>query len=67
MKAVIQKIFYNTFVEHIANDEISMSHPYGSLAVPLLAQASNIYHTNPQYIYLPEQAALDTLNKKIWK
>ena len=61
---LIPEILKHTFVQHIADDEISMSHPYGALAVPLMAEAINIPHTYPQYFYLPQQPALDTLNKK---
>ncbi len=64
LSPVIPKIFKQTFVEDIANDAISMSHPYGALAVPLMAQAAGIPHTYPQYFYLPQQTALDTLNKR---
>ena len=64
---VIPKIFYGTFVADVVNDEVSMSNPYGALAVPALAQAVGVKHTNPVYYYLPEQAILDTLNKKYAK
>ena len=61
---VIPKIFQKTFIADIVNDEISMSHPYGALGVPGMADALKIPHTNPVYYYLPEQKVLDTLNKK---
>ena len=61
---VIPKILRHTFAEHIANDEISTSNPYGALAVPLMSESANIPHTYPQYFYLPQQPALDTLNAK---
>lgn len=61
---VIPEIFHETFVADLVNDEISMSHPYGALGVPLMAEAVGINHTNPKYYYLPEQPALDSLNKK---
>ncbi|MEP6595574.1 MAG: BamA/TamA family outer membrane protein [Ginsengibacter sp.] len=64
LKVVIPEIFYNTFVEHLANDEISMSHPYAALSVPKMAEAANIYHTYPKYVYLPQQPALDSFNEK---
>ena len=64
LSPLIPKILKHTFIEHIANDEISTSHPYGALAVPLMAEAVNIPHTYPQYFYLPQQSKLDTLNKK---
>ncbi|MEO5782994.1 MAG: hypothetical protein ABIQ07_06975, partial [Ginsengibacter sp.] len=61
---VIPDILKHTFIQHIADDEISTSHPYGALAVPLMAEAIKIPHTYPEYFYLPQQPALDTLNKK---
>ncbi len=61
---VIPKIFHGTFVADVVNDQISMSNPYGALGVPLMAKAAGVNHTNPEYYYLPAQAALDTLNEK---
>ncbi len=61
---VIPAIFHKTFVSDLVNDEISMSNPYGALAVPLMADALGINHTIPAYYYLPRQKALDTLNEK---
>ncbi|MEP6617609.1 MAG: BamA/TamA family outer membrane protein, partial [Ginsengibacter sp.] len=64
MRVLVPKIFQNTFIEHIVNDGISMSHPYGALAVPLMAQAAGIPHTTPEFYFLPRQAALDTFDEK---
>lgn len=64
---VIPKIFHGTFLAAVVNDEVSMSNPYGALGVPALAQAVGVNHTNPVYYYLPEQPALDSLNKKYAK
>ena len=64
LEKVIPDIFQGTFVTDIVNDGISMSNPYGALGVPGLAKAIGINHTRPVYYYLPEQPALDTLNKK---
>ncbi|MEO6583714.1 MAG: hypothetical protein ABIO05_05285, partial [Ferruginibacter sp.] len=64
LNKVIPDVFEGTFVADIVNDAISMSNPYGALAVPGMAKAIKINHTMPQYFYLPEQKALDTLNKK---
>lgn len=61
---LVPEIFNNTFIEHLANDEISMSHPYSALGVPLMAQAAGIPHTYPQYLWVPKQPSLDSLNKK---
>ncbi|MEP6927422.1 MAG: BamA/TamA family outer membrane protein [Ginsengibacter sp.] len=62
---VLPEIFRGTFIEHIANDEVSMSHPYGAVTVPGMAQSAGIYHTNPEYVYLPKQQALDSFNDKL--
>ena len=56
--------FKKTFIDHIANDEISMSNPYGALAVPYMEEKAGIYHATPKYFYVPQQAALDSDNKK---
>ncbi|MEO6219225.1 MAG: BamA/TamA family outer membrane protein [Ginsengibacter sp.] len=61
---VLPKEFLGTFIEQLVNDEVSMSHPYGAVTVPPMAQSAGIYHTNPKYIFLPEQTALDSFNKK---
>lgn len=62
---VLPENFKGTFIENFANDEVSMSDPYGAITVPLMAESSGIYHTNPQYVYLPRQDALDSLNDKL--
>ena len=62
LKILIPKIFHNTFIEHIANDGISMSHPYGALGVPLMAQAAGLPHSHPQFLWVPKQQKFDTLN-----
>ena len=62
---VLPENFRGTFIEGIANDEVSMSHPYGAVTVPVMANAAGIYHTNPQYVYLPRQEALDSFNDKL--
>lgn len=62
LNVLIPPILQNTFIGHIANDEISMSHPYGALGVPLLAKSAGIPHTRPEFYYVPKQAALDTFN-----
>ena len=64
LKVIMPEIFQNTFIADIADDEISMSHPYAALTVPMMAEAGNVYHTYPKYVYVPAQPALDTFNEK---
>ena len=63
LKVLVPPIFHGTFIETTANDEISMSHPYAALAVPLMATAAGLYHMTPRYVYIPKQPALDTFNE----
>lgn len=62
--AVLPEDFKGTFLEKQVDDEVSMSNPFGAAIVPALAKAAKIYHTNPEYVYMPAQNALDTFNKK---
>ena len=43
-------IFQGTFVEAVANDQVSIAHPYSAITVPMLAEAAGVYHTNPQIV-----------------
>ena len=61
---LVPKEFQNTFIDHIAEDEISMSYPYGALAVTYMEEKAGIYHSNPKYYFVPKQPLLDTFNEK---
>ena len=41
------------FLSYILKDFFLSSHPFSALVVPPLADACNIYHTNPNYYYIP--------------
>lgn len=43
-----------TFAQDIVEDQISSSHPYGAFIVPTLANAAQIYHTNPKPVFIPD-------------
>lgn len=43
-----------TFAQDIVQDQISASHPYGAFIVPTLAEAAEIFHTNPKPVYIPD-------------
>ena len=59
---VLPTEFLGTFLEDIVNDKVSMSHPYSAVAAAYLADKADVYHTNPFFVYLPNQAALDTFS-----
>ncbi|QHL86304.1 hypothetical protein GU926_02130 [Nibribacter ruber] len=47
-----------TFVATLMRDQTSVIHPYGAFIVPALAQAAQVYHTNPQLVYIAQDKAL---------
>jgi len=55
--------FRQTVVKDLIQDLKSGSHPYGAFAVPTLAEAVGIYHTNPRLYYLPKQERLGAYNE----
>jgi len=54
--------YLNTWVEGYFQDQVSGLHPYGALVIPVLAEAAEIYHTNPRLVYAPRQPAMGTYN-----
>lgn len=55
-------IALGTFIENLANDQVTISHPYSALVVAPLAEAAKIYHANPELVYVPKQDALGKFN-----
>ncbi|CAN5487080.1 hypothetical protein BH11BAC3_BH11BAC3_33110 [soil metagenome] len=47
-----------TVVKDILQDQVSTAHPFGSLTVPVFANALGIAHSNPQIVYVPADTAL---------
>lgn len=58
----LPEIALGTFLEDIANDQVTFAHPYAALIVAPLAEAAGIYHANPRLYYVPEQPALGVYN-----
>ena len=56
--AALPEIAQGTFIEKLANDQVTVSHPYAALTITPMAEAAGIYHTKPVIYYLPEQPAL---------
>lgn len=55
----------NSFVEDIADDQITFTHPYAALVVAPLAEAAGIMHTNPVIYFVPHQKALGVFNDSV--
>lgn len=60
----LPEIYQGTIIETTIDDQVSIAHPYAAITIPPMAKAANIYHTNPEIIFIPEQPALDTFNKE---
>ena len=60
----LPKDLRGTFIEELMDDQASISHPFGALIVPHLANAAGIFHTYPRIFFLPQQPALDSFNNE---
>ncbi|KAA8482596.1 surface antigen-like protein [Arcticibacter tournemirensis] len=47
-----------TVARDILQDQVSTAHPYGALAVPLLAEALQLPHSNPEIVYVADDPGL---------
>ena len=59
---VTPRLLKHTMVAHIIQDNVSMSHPYAALALPVMLKHAGIFHTKPSLVYITDQPALDTFN-----
>jgi calcineurin-like phosphoesterase family protein len=59
--------FNKTFVRDVFADQFASAHPYSAYAVPKLAEAARVYHTNPILFYTPKQPALEQYNDRFGK
>ena len=58
----LPEIAHGTFIEQIANDQVSIGHPYAAVTLPPMMQAAGIYHTRPEIIFIPKQPGLGKYN-----
>ncbi len=58
----IEGQYDNTYTEGLLLDVFTGSHPYAPFTIGRLADAINIYHTNPVLYYVPKQNALKAFN-----
>ncbi|WP_405564704.1 metallophosphoesterase [Polaribacter sp. Asnod6-C07] len=54
--------FKKTYTESLLLDVFTGSHPYAPFTIAQLADAINIYHTNPILYYVPKQETLGEFN-----
>jgi hypothetical protein len=56
--AVLPENLRTGLAKAVLQDQISAQHPYASFVLPPLAEAAGILHTNPRYVYIPNDPAL---------
>ena len=54
--------FNESFVVDIFRDNFSAAHPMAAITLADMADAANVYHTNPQIVYVAKQPALGAYN-----
>ena len=54
--------FNETFAIEIMKDQFTAAHPMAAFAIPPMAEAIGMYHTNPVLYYVPKQPALGSYN-----
>ncbi|MCP4459804.1 MAG: BamA/TamA family outer membrane protein [Cytophagales bacterium] len=52
--SVVPKALRKTFAMDLVRDQTSAAHPYGAFIIPELADAAQIYHTNPELVFIPD-------------
>ncbi|TDE10747.1 metallophosphoesterase [Dyadobacter psychrotolerans] len=52
-----------TAAKYLAEDNFLSTHPFAPLAIPGLAAAIDVYHTNPKLFYIPAQPGLAAFNQ----
>lgn len=60
----VEDDFKNTIPEELILDFYTAAYPYGAFTIPKLADAADIYHTNPKLYYVPKQKALGKFNEE---
>lgn len=60
---VLPKTLRKTIAKDIIQDQISAEHPFAPLTVPIMAEALEIPHANPEIVYVPDDPALGKYRK----
>ncbi|HMJ47413.1 MAG TPA: hypothetical protein VK498_08785, partial [Ferruginibacter sp.] len=58
----LPEIVQGTFIESLANDQVTIAHPYSAITIGPMAEAAGIYHTNPLFYFIPTQKSLGQFN-----
>ncbi len=61
--SAVPEALRETFAREVVQDQISAANPYAPLVVAPLAEAAGVPHTNPRFVYLPNDTALGIYRK----
>jgi hypothetical protein len=64
---VIPEVVKIQLAVDLAQDQMSAYLPWAALSVPRLADAADIYHTNPQIVYLTKDPRLGAYKDDVWE
>ncbi len=64
---VIPEVVKIELAVDVAQDQMSAYLPWAALSVPRLADAANIYHTNPKIVYLTKDPRLGKYLDDVWE
>jgi surface antigen Omp85-like protein/calcineurin-like phosphoesterase family protein len=55
----------NTIAVDVLQDGISASHPFSAVTVPILADAAEVMHTNPKFVWVPDDIRLGIYREEL--
>jgi len=64
---VIPEVVKMQLAIDVVQDQMSASLPWAALSVPPLADAAQIYHTNPEIVYLTKDPRLGAYRDDVWE
>ncbi|MBL4704761.1 MAG: metallophosphoesterase, partial [Flavobacteriales bacterium] len=53
-----EKSLRGTIAQDVIYDGMAGSHPYASVAIPIVSDAAGVYHANPRLVYVPKDSIL---------
>lgn len=59
----VSEDFENSLAKKAVQNFYTAAHPYAFMVVPDLSEAIDVYHTNPEILYVPKQTALKEYNE----
>ena len=65
VEGAVPQELHKTFAVDLVQDQISASNPYAAPVVAALAEYANIFHTNPEVVYVPDDKRLGIYRRDV--